>query len=82
MIQVSGEDDFPYGDWTAPHRTPAGRDAVLALYGGSFDLLLGRLRRLFAGNPGQWALWGFFTSYPGETPEHSLPLIDSPRLGT
>ena len=43
VIQVSGEDgDFPYGDWTAPYRTPAGRDTVLALYGGSFDLLLGR----------------------------------------
>ena len=22
--------DFPYSDWTAPYRTPAGRDAVLA----------------------------------------------------
>ena len=43
VIRVSGEDgDFPYGDWTAPYRTPAGRDAVLAEYGGSFDLLLGR----------------------------------------
>ena len=43
VIQVSGEDgDFPYGDWTAPYRTPAGRDAVLAMYGGSFALLLGR----------------------------------------
>jgi dihydrofolate reductase len=42
VIQSSGEDDFPYSDWTAPYRTPAGRDAVLALYGGSFDLLLGR----------------------------------------
>jgi dihydrofolate reductase len=43
VIQVSGEDgDFPYGDWTAPYRTPAGRDAMLAAYGGSFDLLLGR----------------------------------------
>jgi len=45
VIQVggSGEDgDFPYGDWTAPYRSPAGRDAVLAAYGGSFDLLLGR----------------------------------------
>jgi hypothetical protein len=28
VIQVSGDDgDFPYGDWTAPYRTPAGRDA-------------------------------------------------------
>ena len=43
VIQVSGEDgDFPYGDWTAPYRSPAGRDAVLAAHGGSFDLLLGR----------------------------------------
>ena len=31
VIQVSGEDgDFPYGDWTAPYRTPAGRDAIMA----------------------------------------------------
>src|SRR5881397_77942 len=42
VIQVSGEDDFPYGDWTAPYRTPAGRDAITAAHGESFDLLLGR----------------------------------------
>ena len=43
VIQVSGEDgDFPYGDWTAPYRSPAGRDAVLAAHGERFDLLLGR----------------------------------------
>ena len=43
VIQVSGEDgNFPYGDWTAPYRTPAGRDAVAAAQGESFDLLLGR----------------------------------------
>lgn len=49
VIQVSadagdgGEDRaFPYGDWTAPYRTPAGRDAVLAAHGERFDLLLGR----------------------------------------
>jgi dihydrofolate reductase len=43
VIQVSGEDgDFPYGDWTAPYRTPAGRDAIVAAHGESFDLLLGR----------------------------------------
>jgi dihydrofolate reductase len=43
VIQTSGEDgDFPYGDWTAPYRTPAGRDVVLAMSGESFDLLLGR----------------------------------------
>ena len=43
VIQVSGEDgDFPYGDWTVPYRTPTGRDLILAAYGESFDLLLGR----------------------------------------
>lgn len=42
VIQASGEDDFPYADWTAPYRTPAGRDALLAEHGDRFDLLLGR----------------------------------------
>ena len=45
VIQVGapGDDkDFPYGDWSGPYRTPEGRDAVLAAYGGKFDLLLGR----------------------------------------
>jgi dihydrofolate reductase len=42
VIQASGEDDFPYADWTVPYRTPAGRDALLAEHGGRFDLLLGR----------------------------------------
>ena len=43
VIQHSADDgDFSYSDWTAPYRTPAGRDAILAAYGGSFDLLLGR----------------------------------------
>ena len=42
VIQSSGEDNFPYGDWTAPYRTPVGRDALLAAQGEGFDLLLGR----------------------------------------
>lgn len=43
VIQHSADDDgFPYSDWTAPYRTSAGRDAILAAYGTSFDLLLGR----------------------------------------
>ena len=42
VIQASGEDDFPYADWTMPYRTPAGRDELLAAQGGRFDLLLGR----------------------------------------
>lgn len=43
VIQHSADDDdFPYGDWTARYRSPAGRDALLAAQGESFDLLLGR----------------------------------------
>jgi len=43
VIQHSADGgDFPYGDWTAPYRTPAGRDAVMAAHGERFDLLLGR----------------------------------------
>ncbi|MDR6518734.1 dihydrofolate reductase [Variovorax paradoxus] len=42
VIQSSGEDGFPYADWTVPYRTPAGRDEVLAAHGPRFDLLLGR----------------------------------------
>ena len=34
--------DFLYGGWTAPYRTPAGLDALLAAQGERFDLLLGR----------------------------------------
>jgi dihydrofolate reductase len=36
------DDDFPYNGWTGSYRTPAGRDAVDAAHGESFDLLLGR----------------------------------------
>ena len=43
VIQHSADGgDFPYSDWTAPYRTAAGRDAVLAAQGASFDLVLGR----------------------------------------
>ncbi len=43
VIQHSADGGaFPYSDWTVPYRTPAGRDAMLAAYGTSFDLLLGR----------------------------------------
>jgi dihydrofolate reductase len=42
VMQSSGEDDFPYVDWTVPYRTPAGRDAIIAVHGERFDLLLGR----------------------------------------
>jgi dihydrofolate reductase len=43
VIQVSGDDDdFPYGDWTAPYRTPEGGKALMAAHGERFDLVLGR----------------------------------------
>jgi len=42
VIQNSGENNFPYGDWAAPYRTPAGREAITAAHGERFDLLLGR----------------------------------------
>jgi len=53
VIQHSADDDdFPYGEWTVPYRTPAGRDAILAAHGESFDLLLGR--RTYDGWSGFW----------------------------
>jgi dihydrofolate reductase len=43
VIQHSADGgDFRYADWTAPYRTPAGREAIIAAHGGRFDLLLGR----------------------------------------
>jgi dihydrofolate reductase len=43
VIQSSRDgDDFPYANWTAPYRTPAGREEMLAAHGERFDLLLGR----------------------------------------
>lgn len=53
VIQISNcDDDFPYGDWTAPYRTPAGAEAVVAAHGESFDLLLGR--RTYDAWSGYW----------------------------
>jgi dihydrofolate reductase len=42
VMQSSGEDGFPYVDWTVSYRTPAGRDEVMAAHGERFDLVLGR----------------------------------------
>ncbi|MBB5331100.1 SpoIIE family protein phosphatase [Tunturiibacter gelidoferens] len=44
VIQMtsSPEDDFPYGDWTAPYRSPAGLQIVNEMYGKTCDLLFGR----------------------------------------
>src|SRR5712672_3328714 len=69
VIQHSADDgDFRYSDWTAPYRTPAGRDAMLAAYGERFDLLLGRRT---------YDIWsGFWPKAP------SSPLADSLNAAT
>jgi len=68
VIQHSADDsDFPYGDWTAPYRTPAGRDTVLALYGESFDPLLGRRT---------YDIWsGFWPKAPSSTMSDRLNAV-------
>ena len=69
VIQHSADDDdFPYSDWGAPYRTPAGRDAIIAAYGESFDLLLGRRT---------YDIWsGFWPKAP------SSPMADSLNAAT
>ena len=43
VIQHSAdENNFPYGDWSTPYRTLAGRDALVAAHGEKCDVLLGR----------------------------------------
>jgi dihydrofolate reductase len=53
VIQASAdENNFPYSDWSAPYRTPAGREMLLARYGEKFDLLMGR--RTYDGFSRSW----------------------------
>lgn len=39
---IEHDENYVYGAWTAPYRTPAGMAMLLEAYGTSFDLLLGR----------------------------------------
>ena len=39
---IEQDGDYVYGAWTAPYRSPAGRELVIEAQGPSFDLLLGR----------------------------------------
>jgi dihydrofolate reductase len=39
---IEHDEDYAYGGWTAPYRSPAGLEAVIEAHGTSFDLLLGR----------------------------------------
>lgn len=69
VIQHSADEGcFPYGEWTVPYRTLAGREAMVAAYGGSYDLLLGRKT---------YDLWsGFWPTAPGS------PLADGINAAT
>lgn len=42
IMQHEDSENFSYGGWTTPYRTPAGLAAVMEAYGNNFDLLLGR----------------------------------------
>lgn len=39
---IEHDNNFAYGGWTAPYRTPAGMMMLLEAYGKDFDMLLGR----------------------------------------
>jgi dihydrofolate reductase len=69
VIQHSADDDnFPYPNWSAPYRTAAGREAIIAVYGTDFDLLLGRRT---------YDIWsGFWPTAPGS------PLSDGINAAT
>jgi len=42
QMTTGPEDDFPYGDWTAQYRSPAGLQIVNEMYGKTCDVLFGR----------------------------------------
>ena len=69
VIQHTADNDnFPYVDWNAPYRSPAGRDALFAACGERFDVLLGR--RAYD------ILSGFWPKAP------SSPMADALNAGT
>ena len=71
MIQHGGgrneDGDIPYGEWTAPYRSPAGAEALAEAQGKRFDFLLGR--RTYDIWSGHWPkvdliVWGSSTLTP------------------
>jgi dihydrofolate reductase len=42
VIQHENDENFLYGNWTTPYRSPDGLEAVIEAQGSLFDLLLGR----------------------------------------
>ena len=68
MQHAANDGDFLYGDWIAPYRSLAGRSAIAAAQGESFDLLLGRRT---------YDIWsGFWPKAP------SSPMADSLNAAT
>jgi dihydrofolate reductase len=55
---IEHDNDYAYGAWTTPYRTPAGAAMLLEAYGTSFDLLLGR--RTYDSWSGFWPNAGNF----------------------
>ena len=55
---IEHDEDYTYGAWTAPYRTPAGMASLLEAYGTNFDLLLGR--RTYDAWSGFWPNAGDF----------------------
>nr|WP_294943764.1 dihydrofolate reductase family protein [uncultured Mucilaginibacter sp.] len=54
---IEHDENYEYGGWSAPYRTPAGLASLLEAYGAEFDLLLGR---------NTYDAWsGFWPSAPG-----------------
>ena len=47
------ENAFPYSNWTVPFRTPAGLAKLCALYGDTYDVLLGAALTIFWAPSGQ-----------------------------
>jgi dihydrofolate reductase len=59
MQQTVDDDGFPYENWSAPYRTPAGRELITAEHGETFDLILGRRT---------YDMWsGFWPTAPSST---------------
>ena len=61
VIQTTSgpDDDFPYGDWTAPYRSPAGLQIVNEMYGKTCDVLFGRRKYVVTHRP-ESLEWGPF----------------------
>ncbi len=59
VIQHENDENFAYGNWTLPFRSPAGLEAVEEAQGSLFDLLLGRHT---------YDLWSDYWPKAGDTP--------------